>query len=159
MSLQPVGSGHGKDLVKKRLNYVLFVAAVVIPTVSACGASGGSSACSSANERQMQTSMSNVEARARVTPVSAFAPTCNDSPDAPGLSAQRIYRSNRGAERAIETALADSGWATSRTSDGYQAQLKSGRFTTHVELTVHAGDENDLNDPNGSFVTALYSFD
>ena len=37
------------------------------------------------------------------------------------------------------------------------AHLKSGRFTTHVELTVNTNDEEGYE--HGSFVTAVYSLD
>jgi hypothetical protein len=103
--------------------------------------------------------MSTVETRAHVKSLRAFAPTCNDSPDSSGLSAQRTYRSGRGVQGAIESALLHTGWVATRAPNGdaYVAQLKSGRFTSIVELTVNADSEETENE-GGSFIQAVYSF-
>ena len=54
--------------------------------------------------------MSGVEKRAHITSSSAFAPTCGAGTDSPGLTAERMYRSGRGVEDAIKTALSLNGW-------------------------------------------------
>ena len=86
--------------------------------------------------------MSSVERRANVTSLSASGPSCE--PYEPGtLGAQRTYRPAKGVEDAIKSALAANGWTPTRSPDldVYAAQIKDGRFVTHVELSIQTNDE------------------
>jgi hypothetical protein len=113
-----------------------------VPVVCSCSASGGSGACSAAVKRQVQTTITSVEARAGVHSFGAIGPTCNGI-GPKGLIAQRTYPFVEGRQRTIESALSANGWVSTPDSgvDDYMAQLTASRLTTHVELVTAHNDE------------------